>query len=403
MRRVPDKLKSIFQDSVWSITGLVLMNVAAQFVVFPCWNRVLGSEAYGNIVYLLGIMNILAISVGSGVNYARMRKSSEGETANRPYNILMAAGSGLSLVVLLVLKASGLLQIGPVDFILFCILTIVTMWRFYADVEYRLHINYKGYFLYYLIIGLGYLAGVFLFKFTGCWPLALLPGEIAGLLLVLWKGSVFKKDVAAGSSAFPPILQLAALLVGINVLSSLIFNGDRILLNFAAGSAAVSVFYIASLFGKTMTLITTPLNGVLVGHLAKYEGSLTARQMNQIAAMTAAGAVLATVVCVVASMLILPLLYPADYEAVRGYLILANTAQVIYFTGNVLTTSILLRFTSARNQMLVPLVYGTLFLLVCIPATLKFGIRGFCWGLLIVNMIRYFYCLLLGYRGAKRI
>jgi hypothetical protein len=41
-------------------------------------------------------------------------------------------------------------------------------------------------------------------------------------------------------------------------------------------------------------------------------------------------------------------------------------------------------------------------MLVCIPATLKFGIRGFCWGLLIVNLIRYLYCIFLGYRGFER-
>ena len=90
-KRIPEKLKNIFTDTIWSMAGLVLMNVAAQFVVYPCWNRVLGSEEYGNIVYLLAVMNILAISVGSGVNYARMRQSANGETQNRPYMLLMAA------------------------------------------------------------------------------------------------------------------------------------------------------------------------------------------------------------------------------------------------------------------------------------------------------------------------
>ncbi len=396
--RFPEKLKSIFTDTIWSVAGLVLMNVAAQFVVYPYWNRVLGSDAYGNIVYLLAVMNILAISIGSGVNYARMRQSANGETRNRPYLLLMATGTALTLLVLLALYYIGLLHIGPAEFGLFCLLTAATMWRFYADVEYRLYINYRGYFLYYLVIGLGYLVGMPLFRVTGLWPLALLPGELAGLALVLWRGSIFKRETVHGSDDFSTVLHLALLLVGSNILSHLIFNGDRLILRWFAGSTAVSVYYIASLFGKTMTLITTPLNGVLVGHLAKYEGKLTKQLMRQITVLSAAAVLLATAACVAASYIVLPILYPSDFENVRQYLLLANAAQVIYFVGNVLTASVLLRFTPARNQMIVNVVHGVLFIAICVPLSWIFGIDGFCWGLLGVNAMRYFLCLVLGYR-----
>lgn len=398
-RHIPDKLKNIFTDTIWSITGLVLMNVVAQFVVYPFWNRELGTEAYGSIVYLLSIMNILAISVGSGVNYARMRKSAYGETVNRPYTLLMFAGSGISVFILILLKFVGLMHISVADFVLLCILTIVTMWRYYSDVEYRLHINYKGYFLYYLVVGIGYLIGIFLFKVTSLWPLALLPGEIAGLLLVFWKGSVFRTDQGDRSEDFSPILRLSLLLVGTNILSHLIFNGDRLILQWFAGSTAVTTYYIASLFGKTMTLITTPLNGVMVGHLAKYKGKLTKKLMNQALGISVGMILLATGVCVAASMIILPLLYPADYETVRQYLILASAAQVIYFIGNVLTASVLLRFTPARNQMIVNVTHGVLFAAVSVPVTVSYGIEGFCWAILLVNIVRYVMCLALGYAG----
>lgn len=399
--RIPDKLKNIFTDTVWSVAGLVLMNVAAQFAVYPYWNRVLGSEAYGNIVYLLGIMNILAISVGSGVNYTRMRRSADGKTPNRPYTLLMAAGTLLSLLILVLLRALGLIREELPDFLLLCALTAATMWRYYADVEYRLHINYKGFFLYYFVIGLGCLVGMGLFRATGRWPLALLPGEVAGLLLVLLRGRIFRRDAAAPAEDPGPILRLALLLVGTNVLSHLVFNGDRIILQLFAGSTAVSVYYIASLFGKTTSLITTPLNGVLVGHLAKFEGKLTRKLMNGVTAAAAIGAALATAACVAASMIVLPFLYPTEYETVSRYLLLANAAQVLYFTGNILTASVLLRFTPARNLLIVNFSHGILFGAVCIPVACLHGISGFCWGLLAVNAFRLGLSLLLGYKNIK--
>ena len=57
-------VKRVMSDSVWSIAGLVLMNAVAQFAVYPVWNRELGNERYGTILYLISAMNILAISMG---------------------------------------------------------------------------------------------------------------------------------------------------------------------------------------------------------------------------------------------------------------------------------------------------------------------------------------------------
>ena len=401
VRHISCKLKNIFTDTMWSIAGLTLMNVAAQFVVYPYWNRALGTESYGNIVYLIAIMNVMAISVGNGINYTRMRQSANGQTANKPYNLLMIGGSIISLFVLLLLKAAGALILESSNFILFCILTVVTMWRYYADVEYRLNINYKGYFQYYLFIGFGYLLGFFIFKFSGRWILSLLPGEIAGLLFVLCRGSIFKKDINIQESLSPQILRLALMLIGTNVLAYLIFNGDKIILQVFAGSTTVTIYYIASLFGKTMTLITTPLNGVLVGHLAKYEGNLTRKLMNQVTIISIGAVVTATFICVAVSWITLPFLYPKDYQELKQYLILANAAQVIYFVGNVLVASVLLRFTHARNQLIVNVVHGILFISVCIPVALRFGISGFCWGLLVVNLIRYLLCVMIGYLNGR--
>ena len=401
-RRIPGKLKSIFTDTIWSMAGLVLMNVVAQFAVYPYWNRVLGSEEYGNIIYLLAVMNILAISVGSGVNYARMRQSADVETENRPYLLLMAAGTALSLLVLVALYFIGLLHIRPAEFGLFCLLTVATMWRFYADVEYRLHIDYKGYFFYYLVISLGYLIGIALFRATGLWPLALLPGELAGLALVLWRGSIFKWEKAFRVEDFSPVLRLALLLVGGDVLSYLTFNGDRLILRWSAGGSAVSIYYIASLFGKTMTLVTTPLNGVLVGHLARYDGKLSLKLMRLVTVLSAAAVLLATVACVAASIIVLPFLYPAEFVEVRPYLLIANAAQVFYFVGSVQTATVLLRFTPARNQMIVVIVHGVLFVAVCVPLALLHGLVGFCWGVLLVNAIRLIVCFTLEYLSCER-
>ncbi len=395
--RIPDKLKRFFSDIIWSVCGLVLMNVVAQFIVYPSWNARLGSETYGNIVYLLAIMNTISVAVGSGINYARMRNSAEGETKNQPYLVLVMCGTGLTFPILLLLRCLGYLQLSGTEFILFYLLTVATMWRYYADIEYRLYINYKGYFCYYASIGIGYLFGIQLFRQTGLWPLALLPGEAAGLLLVLWKGSIFRCDTQKTRYEWKQSVSLALILVGSNLVSQLIFNGDRILLRILAGANAVTTYYIASLFGKTMALLTTPLNGVLIGHISRYNGKLTFNIMNVAAGLSITGAAVMTIACAVASYILVPILYPAEYEGARELFLIANLAQVLYFIGNVLVSSIILRFTKAKNQITINTAYGVAFCALCCPFAVARGVDGFCVGLLLINALRLLICLLLGY------
>jgi len=397
--RISDKLKHFFSDMLWSVCGLVLMNVVAQFIVYPAWNVRLGSEAYGNIVYLLAIMNTISVAVGVGINYARMRNSAEGETKNRPYLILMMCGTGLAFLVLLLFQLLGYLQLSGTEVILFYLLTAATMWRYYADIEYRLHINYKGYFCYYATIGTGYLVGAELFRQTGLWPLALLPGEAAGLLLVLWKGSIFRCDTPKTRYEWRRICSLTFILIGSNLVSQLIFNGDRIFLKILAGANAVTTYYIASLLGKTVALLTTPLNGVLIGYISRYDSKLTCGMMNMATGISITGTVVMTAVCTVASYILVPVLYPMEYEGARKLFLIANLAQVLFFIGNVLIHSIILRFTRAKNQITINVAYGVAFCAVCCPLAATRGVSGFCAGQLLINAIRLLICLLLGYRS----
>ena len=393
-------VRRVMSDSVWSIAGLVLMNAVAQFAVYPVWNRELGNERYGTILYLISAMNILAISMGVACNYARMRQSAEGPTRNSIYNRLMWIVSGAAVPYAgLIYALSGTEGGSAAEAALFMALTILTMWRFYADVEYRLSLNYRGYFLYYLAVSAGYGIGILLFLRTGLWPLALIPGEAAGLAAVAWKGSIFRRDSLPGDEEKRQTVKAVAVLLGTNVVNNLVFNGDRVLLSFLMNGTAVTIYYQASLLGKTMTLITTPLNSVLMGYLARYKGGLSRRMMNAVTAAAAAAVPAVTAACVLASHILIRMLYPQNYELVREWFWLANAAQVAYFVSGVVST-LLLRYGRIRYQMYINLVYAGLFAALCIPGTLLGGMKGFCWSLLAVCLLRLAYVIFLGYRTA---
>ena len=58
------KLKSLLNDSFWSLFGLLCMNATAQFFMYPFLAKVLGSEQYGIALYQLSYINIFSIAAG---------------------------------------------------------------------------------------------------------------------------------------------------------------------------------------------------------------------------------------------------------------------------------------------------------------------------------------------------
>ena len=366
--------KSILKDSMWSIAGIVLMNAVAQFCIYPLWDKYLGSDEYGNILYLLSLMNIVAISLGSATNYARMCNKDK-TVKNRSYLLILGGSAVLFGAAAIVCK--GLLGLDLQTAGLFALLIGFTMWRFYADVEFRLSLNYKGYFLYYLLISIGYGIGTLIFLKTNQWVPSLLCGEILGVAFVLWKGKILRPDGLPEKAEFSEVMTSVAALFGSNVIANLIFNGDRLILKFFIGGTAVTAYYLASLIGKTATLVTTPLNSVLIGYLMRYEGTLKKKAFAALVGGAAAVSLVGMVGCYVASIILLPLLYPAEYEAVKPFLWLGNLAQIVYFVGNMINV-LLLRFGKSRDQLFVNTFYAILFAALCIPATYLWGLWGFC-------------------------
>lgn len=396
MLKLPEKVKHFINDSFWTILGLVLMNVAVQFAVYPLLRRYLSGEAYGNILYMISYINILSISVGVAVNYARMAESAEFETHNGDYHLLILGCFVLFLPVIGILCGIGLIHTTPVEFLLYYLLMCVTAWRYYADVEFRLSLNYKGYFLYYACISAGYLFGVLLFVATGVWILALLTGEIFGCIFVLWKGQILRHGFFRRSARFSANAKVILIMLSTELVSSLVSNGDRLILKNVLGGVAVTIFYLASLMGKTMSFITTPLNTVIIGHLAKYKGRLNYRLMGIVTALVLGASVCMTGVCLLASHILISVLYPEDFLAAKPYFLAANLAQIFHFTANSVTV-VLLRFAKKRYQLDVNIVYALAFFGLAIPCSYWFGLWGFTLSSVIASSIRLLHCLGLGY------
>ncbi len=401
MKEILKRYKAQLGDSAFGIFGLLLMNLVAQLLLFPLYAKRFGGGGYGELQYLMGYVNILTVAFGTAAGLARMTAPTAERWHNGcDYNLFLLAFALLGLpVTLLVRRFAGVAMSTP-TYICYYLLFVAMLFRYYADVSYKITLAYRRYFAYYAVIGAGYVIGAALMWRTGIWPLGLLIGEAAGVLFAYCSEKTLTRGGLLPSAAWRGTLGTVVTLFLAEGASNLILNADRLVLGLLEGHYAVTVYYLATIAGKTMSLLTVPLGGVLIGHLARYEGGLPKRTVHKLAGGALAAISLFTLLCAAGGALVIRLLYPSEFNAVWPYLPIGSFAEVVYFITGLLTV-VVLRFGKRRYQVIINGTFAALFFALGIPATLFFGIRGFAVSVTLAAILRFVLALALMYRSAR--
>ena len=148
------KNNAFIKDIIWSSLALIVMNGVLQIVLYPFLNWIYGIDEYGNILYLMGMINIIATSVGASANNSRLKYSRE-QNRKSDYNLLII------ILFLVYIPIVGIIiqfcgeTMTVQDKVLYWALLCAMTYRNYGDVEYRISLNYKKYFFYYLSASVG--------------------------------------------------------------------------------------------------------------------------------------------------------------------------------------------------------------------------------------------------------
>ncbi len=379
-------LKKLGGDFILSVSAIVIFNGVIQFLLNPYLTEQLGAEKFGTVIYLISLISVVG-AFGLAANYSRMLVSAKRECSNGDYNryFLIIAG------VVIAVSAVGLVALKsfePMYFIGYAALMFMTILRYYGDVEYRLSCNFKGYFVFYLLIAVGYIVGILLFRFTRSWVITMLIGESLAILFVGIRGKIFKPPFFEKSANFKENTRSVWTLVPANLVQTVILNADRILVMFFVGSYDVTVFYVATLVGKIVALVTVPLEGLVISYLNKYEDKISYKLFLVFTGGAAALAAVMIGASTVASHILIPFMYPDEvYQAASPYFIVANAGQVLFFVSTVLITFVL-KISGENSQLVMNIIYLVSFAAVVIPCIAIWGLWGLAWSVAGVNLMR---------------
>lgn len=395
----PRSQRAYFLESVvLSVIGIGVHNAVIQFVVYPVISRRIGADVFGGVLTLLSVTAVAAVSVGAGVNYARMANLPRFETENGDYNRCLLP----SLAAVALCGAGALLYFGaphPASWALYPLLVVVSTLRYYGNVAYRMEVNYRKNFLFYMVLSAGYAAGLLLFLPVGIWEIPVLAGELLAVVYVVLSSTVLRPPFWKTSPNAAKVRRSCAALIPAQLFSNLTLHADRLLIGALLDGRQVTIFYIASLLGKAIAMVTDPIAGVAIGFLARSK-SFGRRQFLLTVLVSLALGALAFAALIPIAPLLIGFLYPDVAADAKPFFLAANGGQIVYFIANLLLV-IILRFTPEKYQLYINIVYSVLFFAVCIPALLYGGLALFCTWVLLLNAARLAAVLVLGFVKSK--
>lgn len=371
--------------------GALLMNGVLQVLVYPLLNRHMGSSELGNLLFIMGILAIVCPSIGQALNTSRLVVRRDYDVANGDYDVLLILYSVLGSAAALVIGWNY--TSGLVNILLTFALLFLMVFRYYGDVEYRLNLNYRRYFVYYAVLTAGYILGFGLYFLTGVWFLIFMTGEAACLIYLALKGSLFK-NFFARSGYFDVAMRRGSFLILSYVVTNLTLNIDRLALRFLIDDLAVTQYYVVSLIGKTMLLVVAPVNTIMISYLTKRKERMKKGEYLKLVGAGFAVAAAFFAAAEIATPIFLKLFYSNLYEGVRGIIHIVNLSQILGLLSAYLFI-IVLTFTEEKWQMILQILHLAVICALIYVMTCG-SIRSFSLAVLIANAARVLIVTLFG-------
>lgn len=394
-----EKQKKLASNTLYTMGGMLALNGVLQLIITPLLNREMGADQLGNMLFVMGLVSILCPSVGQALNTSRLVVRRAYPVTNGDYDrILLLFGIPGSFLALWICRDSFQGIFMGVGIFLLLMLTI---FRYYGDVEYRLNLNYKRYFIYYVLIATGYLVGYGIYRLTGSWIWIYLIGETAALVYVAVTGQVFRKFFT-GSDSFSIALNRGFFLTLSYLVTNATLNMDRLVLKTLTGNTQVTEYYVLSLVGKTMVLLIAPINTIIISYLTRRKELLTRTQFLKAAAAGGGVSFVFFLGCQVGTPLFVWLFYRNLYDQVRELVTVVNLAQVLGLFSAFLFI-LVLTFTDEKWQLWLQAAHFVILTAAAVTATKAFGITGFSWAVLGANALRVAAVIILGTLKAQKI
>lgn len=350
-----------------------------QFISLPYIGELLGSQLYGETVFLISVFTIISFPFGNVLNNVRLLTNEKYERngISGDFNLLVLFSIIIGTIAFVVYSFKNPF-IDLFSIILIITVIILTITKEYFIVSFRLVLSFKNILVNNIYLALGYLIGTYLFSLTNQWEYIYIIGLILSNIYIYRKSSLvregFKKTIYFRGTLIDSLYLYSA-----GFVKNFITHADKLILFSLLGPHNVAVYYSSSIVGKIFSMFINPANTVILSYLVKSNKKVKVGYFLSISMIL--GSVVYLFILLIGP-LFLETLYSAWYsESVQLLKYTAATAIVTVIAG--LFQPFNMRFNELKWQLYINGSYVAVYLFLSIILTKYYGITGFTIGVLI--------------------
>ena len=390
--------KNFITDVLLNVFASFLMSGTMQLLIYPYLAQILSADEYGKFLTLIGISNIIAVTLGGSLNNVRLLKQTEYNQKGiiGDFNYL----SIVSCIIILIIIPIIIIIFGEDDsFVLLTLITVLTFVRSYYSVGYCIILDFKKYLAQSIIYCFGGIVGLLFLQFTQVWQWPFILAELFACIYILLTTNLIREPNKI-TILFNSALKDYLYLIFTSFVGNALIYLDRLLLYPLLGGENVSIYFVATFFGKTFGVVMLPIAGVLLSYYAQKK-SITLKQFWLQSGISIIFCFLFFFISLLIAKPITGFLYPTLINDAVNYLPIANLSAIILVASSIVQPAVL-KFCKTIYQPLIQITHfiayiglGLLFLNIN-------GLMGFCVAALIANTIKLAMLLIIGHLSIKK-
>ncbi|MBQ3081696.1 MAG: hypothetical protein IJB76_00060 [Clostridia bacterium] len=382
------KTTKVAGDLIYTVMATVVMNVVLQFIVYPLITKHYGEDVTGSILYFIGVIYVVPQALGTAISNARLVLRKNTDIDNSDITGIIGISSALTAVICGIIGFID--NKDPVFAVAFGLFSVIYLLRAYAQVDFRLSLKFKGYFIYYCIISVGYLIGLGLYFLTDIWLLIFITGEAMALAYTFFKGNIFKKSEKHDLKG--TLYKSFTMLAFSTLIRDLVLQFDKVMLKASVGEAAVTQYHTVSLIAKTMQMLIQPINTLILSYLTVKGAVLSKKNLLRFSIAALGFGAVFYGLSVVGTPIYLKLFYPDMYSTVIGYNFIVNLGLILGFIASLFMALILSQGKTALHTA-IEIAFGAVYAVAAYFFINSDGIWGLAYVTLAVNAVKLIFSI----------
>jgi len=380
--------KKVAVNILCNYVATIVPLLVLQLFLLPKVNSILSEENYGFVLTIISLVTMVTDAAGISLNNVRLITDIDYSEENYKgdFNfifIILVIPVSFAVLVVSAIYMGG---ISVVDLLGIFAMTVLFMGVRYYIVGFLIHLNYTKLMIGNLIQAVGYFIGYFIFKATLYWQWIYIVGYALNLIYIFIRTSLIREGIRR-TPFFKITVKKESILLASSLLAGSITYFDKLLLYPILGGVFVSIYYVATLFGKLLTTAMNPISNIILSYFSRKKEYQRKTVKKMLLSSVIAGAI-GYAICLAISRPILGYLYPNIIDDSMQYVFITLLTAVIDMQYFVLRP-VILRFYNTTWQIAISSVNIVIYIGLSLIMLSICGMMGFCIGVCIASTVRF--------------